>query len=145
MRLHEALARTGKGARIAGFQAFLRGISGKPATIHGVVNALTRSGGDHAGGVPGQDHIAAIIPALQRLQRNRRTFAANCLGIRQANIAAEFSNRTTQRKALLHGTRADAGRVAMREDPGVEIGRKLALIIDIAALGIEIRPPAIRR
>ncbi len=54
-------------------------------------------------------------------------------------------DRTAQREALLGAAGADADRVAMGKDPGVEIRREPALVIDVAALAVIARRVAARR
>ena len=64
VRLHEALAGRGQRAGVAGGEEGVDGLGGELAAEHGVVDALARGRRDDAGGVAGQHHVAAVVPAL---------------------------------------------------------------------------------
>ena len=65
MRLHEALARAWPSAAAwpVARQASHR-LRRQPAAEHRVVDALAGGRRDDAGGVAGQQHVAAVVPAL---------------------------------------------------------------------------------
>ena len=67
MQLHEALARHRERARVTGAQALFDGVRRKSAAEHGVINAFARRGRDDAGRIAGENDVAAIVPALERL------------------------------------------------------------------------------
>ena len=77
MQLHEALARAGQRARVAGPQKLLRGFGGQPAAEHRIIDAFAGGRGDDARRVARQQDVAAVVPAPQGLQRNRRAFPAH--------------------------------------------------------------------
>ena len=55
----------------------------------------------------------------------------------EPRVAAQRGDGVLQRPALVGAADADARLVAVREDPRVEIGRQLGLVIDVAALAVE--------
>ena len=118
---------------VAGGQEFVHRLGRHAAAEHGVVDAFARGRGHDAGGVAGQHHVAAVVPARQRLQRDRRAFAAHGLRPSRPLRLAQRADGVAQREALVGAAGADARRVAVREDPAVEVGRELAAVIDVAA------------
>ena len=58
-------------ARLAGGEERLDRVGGEAAAEHRIIDALARCRRDHARGVAGNDHVAAIVPAPERLERDR--------------------------------------------------------------------------
>ena len=137
VRLHEALAGLRERAHVAGSQQGIDRLGRKPPADHCVVDALARRRRDHAGSVAGQHHVAAVVPAAQRLHRQRRAFAAQRLGAFQAGGGAQAADRAAQREALVGTAGAHAHRVAVREDPAVEVWRQAAAVVHVAARPVE--------
>ena len=137
MILHEALAGALQGGGIIGGERHLHGFGREPPAQHGVVDALARGGGDDTGAVTRQDDISPVVPLLHGLHRNGRTLAPDGLDIREAILFAHHRGGAAQREALLRAAGADARRIPVREDPGVEIGRGAAVIDHVAALAVE--------
>ena len=105
---------------------------GGAAAQHRVVEALAGSGGDHAGGIAGKNHVMAVIPAAERLERDRSALPSNSLGAGEARRFTELGGGGAEGKAFLHAAEADAGGGPVREHPAVEVGGNLALIVDLA-------------
>ena len=69
------------------------GFGGEAATEHGVVDALARGRRDDTSGIAGEYHVAAIVPALERLKRDRRAFAADGLRPARPVSVPQFARR----------------------------------------------------
>ena len=145
MRLHEPLACPGQRPCVARGEELVDRLGGEPAASHGVVDAFARGGCDDAGGVARQHDVGAIVPARQRLHRDRCAFAANRLRALEACRAAQVAGCPAQREPLLGGAHADARRVAVREDPAVEVRRDPAGVVHVAALRVEASVAVLRR
>ena len=133
------LPRGAQRADVAGRAQLLDRLGGQPAADHRVVDALARGRRHHAGGIAGQHHVAAVVPAPHRPQRDRRALAPDRLEPVQPGRRAQLRHRRAQREALVRGAGADARGVAVREHPAVEIGRERALVVDVAARRV-VRP-----
>ena len=132
VHFHEPRAGIGELLRIAGRQEVVDRVRRQASAEHRVVDALARGRSDDPGGIAGQYNVTAIVPALGRLHRDRRALAADRLGPLKAARLAECRRRALEREALDRRTDANAGVVAMREDPAVEVRRHLPLIEHIA-------------
>ena len=131
MRAQEGPPGLAQRAGIAGNQEFGDGRCRIAPGGHRIIDALARCRRDHPGGVAGDQHIAAIVPSRQRLERNRRAFAPDRLAAAEPFARAQPANRIAQGEALVRAADPDAGGVAVRKDPGVEIGRQRALVKDV--------------
>ena len=136
MLSHEALSGASKHPGVAGLEQLVDGIGREAAADHRVVDALAGGGRDHAGRVAGEHHVAAVVPARQRLHRQRRALAAQRTRVLQADLRTQLAGGGAQREALVGAACADAQRLAVREHPAVEVGRELALVPDVAPAGV---------
>ena len=104
---------------------------------HCIVNPLARCRRNHTRCIARNQHVTAIVPAFQRFQRDRRTFAADRLERIKPCRLTQCLSRFAQRKPLVRAAKTDACSVTVREYPGVEIGRVFALINHVTAVRIE--------
>ena len=144
--LQEAAPGLRQRLRPPGAKALLDRLCRHAAAGHRVVDALARSRRDDPGRVAGQHHIAAVVPARQRLHRNGRALTAQCRCVAQARHLAQPGGGRAQREALVGAAGAHAQRVPVREHPAVEVGRPAAVVDDVAAraviAGRRVRGPA---
>ena len=73
--LHESLACGCERPHVTGAQQSFDGIGSKRSTDHRVVNTFTGRGGHNACRITREYHVTTVVPALERLHRQRRSFA----------------------------------------------------------------------
>ena len=89
---HVAFARCRKRTHIARIQKLADSVCCFAPAQHRVVDALAGGRCYHARGVASKDHVAAIVPFLERFQWYRCAFLANQRGAVQPDILAQCTN-----------------------------------------------------
>src|SRR6056297_195564 len=133
---HEELAGKREILRASRFQRRLRRRRGRAAARHGIVDALPGRGGDDARRVAGEHDVLAVVPLVERLERNRRAFLPDGLAVGEARDHPQIGRRLLQVEPVDAGPHADRRGLSVREDPSVEVGRYLPVVDHVAACGV---------
>ena len=94
---------------------------------------------------PREQHVAPVVPAPERLHRDRCAFRPDRPGVREPGAAAELGHGAADAEALMGGAGADADDLAVREHPAVEVGRQRPVVDDVATHRIDVRVVRARR
>eukprot|EP00933_Yihiella_yeosuensis_P024614 TRINITY_DN19087_c0_g1_i1.p3 TRINITY_DN19087_c0_g1~~TRINITY_DN19087_c0_g1_i1.p3 ORF type:complete len:314 (+),score=-12.49 TRINITY_DN19087_c0_g1_i1:912-1853(+) len=103
------------------------------ACDHRIVDALTRGRCDDARRIACQYNVPAIVPFVQRVQRDRRALTAQRFAIGQAAGGAQIGGGFLEIHIRQAGAHPDAGAVTMGKDPAIEIRGDGAIIDHVTA------------
>ena len=87
---HEAPARQGQSTHLTGLKERMHGLGGESPACHGIEDPFAGSRCDDSGGIAGQNHVATVVPARQRLHRDRRPLAPQRVGVTEFGRDADL-------------------------------------------------------